>query len=228
MRQPYENILLGNFILTLGYLAGKRGVELNQTALQLLQQTPDDHTVGDLFANLKGRNFIFEFKRNEPQVKSEFEKTQRAKLLTALKHPEAEKTAELSYRCHFMCFPIRAATTTLSFMPYAAIRNSTSQDHQRSFDLSRFCDDLLGPVPVLGVSYELFSKYLDVLAHFADDDPSDGGGGGGMGVIMNISDSGEITVVEIDNLRVLARTLDHEPEPPTPAKTRTMSRGFER
>lgn len=231
MRQPYENILLGNFILTLGYLAGRRGIELNQTALQLLQQTPDDRTVGDLFANLKGRNFIFEFKRNELQVKSEFEKPQRAKLLVALKHPDAGKVAEWSYRCHFMCFPIRAATTTLSFMPYASIKDATSQDRQRSLNLSRFCEGLLDAAPGLGVPYELFSKYLDVLAHFADDDPPDdggGGGGGGMGAIMNISDSGEITVVEVDSLRVLARTLDHEPEPPTPTKTRTMSRGFER
>lgn len=227
MRQPYENILLGNFILTLGYLAGRRGIALNQTALQLLQQTPDDRTVGDLFANLKGRNFIFEFKRNELQVKSEFGKPPRAKLLAALKHPGAEKTTELSYRCHFMCFPVRAATTTLSFMPYASIRDNKSQDHQRSLDLSRFCESLLSSAPGLGVSYELFSKYLDVLAHFTDDAPPDGGGGG-MGAVMNISDNGEIAVIEIDNLRVLARTLDHEPEPPPPTKTKVMSRGFER
>ncbi|WP_416242727.1 hypothetical protein ACLSSQ_11475 [Azospira sp. APE16] len=228
MRQPYENILLGNFILTLGYLAGQRGIKLNQTALQLLQQTPDDRTVGDLFANLKGRNFIFEFKRNELQVKSEFGKPPRAKLLAALRHPDAKAVAELSFRCHFMCFPIRVATTTLSFMPYASIRDITSQDRQNSLDLSEFCEALLGSVAGLGVPYELFSNYLDVLAHFADDNPPDGGGGGGMGAIMNISDSGEITVVEIDSLRVLARTLDHEPQPPTHTKTRTMSRGFER
>lgn len=226
MRQPYENILLGNFILTLGYLAGQRGIELNQTALQLLQQTPDDRTVGDLFANLKGRNFIFEFKRNELQVRSEFGKPPRTKLLAALRHPDAEALAGLSYRCHFMCFPIRAATTTLSFMPYAHIRDNTSQNRQRSLDLSDFCEALLGSAPRLGVPYEPFSKYLDVLAYFADDHPPDGGGG--MGAVMNISDSGEITVVEVDNLRVLARTLDHEPEPPTPTKTRTMSRSFER
>lgn len=226
MRQPYENILLGNFILTLGYLTGKRGIELSQTVLQQLQQTPDDKTVGDLFANLRGRNYIFEFKRNELQVKSEFSKYQRAELLETLRHPDKEKLAILSRRCHFMCFPIRATTTTLTFMPYALIQNATSQDQSNCVDLSHFCANLLAPEPELGVSYELFSKYLDVLSRFTDDDPPDGGGGSGVGAIMNVSENGEITVIEVDNLRVLARTLDHEPPPPT--KTKTLSYDFER
>lgn len=220
MRQPYENIYLGNFILTLGYLAGKHGLELNQTALQLLQQTPDDRTVGDLFANWGGKNFIFEFKRNELQVKSEFTKHQRTELLVALRHPEAENLLTLSRRCHFMCFPTRS---TLSFMPYVMIREAASQDEQERVDISRFCSSLLNQTPNLGVPYELFSKYLDVLARFTDDDSSDGGGGG-TGAIMNISERGEISVIEVDNLRVLARTLDHEQPPPT----KTLSRGFER
>lgn len=225
MGQPYENILLGNFILTLGYLAGKRGIKLNQTVLQLLQQTPDDKTVGDLFANLQGRNFIFEFKRNESQVKSEFTKPQRFELLAALKRPSAKLAAEVSYRCHFMCFPIKSTTTTLSFMPYASIQDAKSQDRQRSSELSPFCEKLLALDPGFGVSYKRFSEYLDILARFTDDS---GGGGGGAGAIMNISDSGEITIVEVDNLRVLARALDNEPEPPTPTKTNTLSRGYER
>lgn len=223
MRQPYENIYLGNFILTLGYLAGKHGIELSQTALQLLQQTPDDRTVGDLFAHWGGRNFIFEFKRNELQVKSEFGKHQRAELLATLRRPESEKILALSHQCHYMCFPVRAATTTLSFMPYALIQDSKAQDPRNYVDLTCFCASLLNGSPGLGISYELFSKYLDVLARFTDGDPP---GGGGAGAIMNISEKGEINVVEVENLRVLARTLDHEPDPP--ARTKTRSRGFER
>lgn len=225
MGQPYENILLGNFILTLGYLAGQRGIKLNQTVLQLLQQTPDDQTVGDLFANLRGRNFIFEFKRNESQVRSEFKKPKRFSLLTALKNPGSTRAAEVSYQCHFMCFPTQSTTATLSFMPYASIQDAKSQDRQRSSELSYFCEKLLALDNGFGVSYKEFSEYLDILASFSDDS---GGSGGGAGAIMNISDSGEITIVEVDNLRVLARTLDNEPELPTPTKTNTLSRGFER
>lgn len=227
MRQPYENIFLGNFILTLGYLAGKRGDELNQTALQLLQQTPDDHTVGDLFANLKGRNFIFEFKRNEQLVRTEYKKTQRAKLLIDLKDPRFRRMAELSSVCHFMSFPVRAANTTLSFMPYLAILDSSAQYSRSRIDLSIFCDSLLGGVPSLGVPFGPFCEYLDFLNSFPDDGPPDGGAGaGGMGALMNISETGEITVVEIENFRALARTLDQEPEPPTPTNIRTMSYGY--
>lgn len=219
MRQPYENIYLGNFILTLGYLAGKRDVELNQTVLQLLQQTPDDRTVGDLFANLGGRNFIFEFKRNELQVKSEFSKHQRTELLATLHSPDSEKILALSRQCHYMCFPVRTVITTLSFMPYALIQDNKYQDPRNSVDLTSFCTSLLDSLPGLGVSYELFLQYLDVLVRFTDGDPP---GDGGAGAIMNISEKGEISVIEVDNLRVLARTLDHEPEPPT----RTLSRRF--
>lgn len=108
-------------------------------------------------------------------------------------------------------------------MPYALIQDTKSQDTQNFVDLTNFCANLLDSSPGFGVSYELFSIYLDVLASFTDGDPS---GGGGVGVIMNISANGEISVIEVENLRVLARTLDHEPEPP--ARTRVLSRGFER
>ncbi|MBB2778397.1 UNVERIFIED_ORG: hypothetical protein HNP28_003744 [Comamonas terrigena] len=225
MGQPYENILLGNFILTLGYLAGQRGIKLNQTVLQLLQQTPDDQTVGDLFANLRGRNFIFEFKRNESQVRSEFKKPNRFSLLTALKNSGASRAAEVSYQCHFMCFPTQSTTTTLSFMPYASIKDAKSQDRQHSSELSSFCEKLLALDIGFGVSYKDFAGYLAILARFSDES---GRSDGGAGAIMNISDSGEITIVEVDTLRVLARTLDNEPESPTPTKTITLSRGFER
>lgn len=225
MRQPYENIYLGNFILTLGYIAGKRNLALNHTALQLLQQTPDDTTIGDLFANWGGRNFIFEFKRNETQVRSEFSKVRRTGLLAALHQPtpDAQMTLLLSSRCHFMCFPVQSSTSTLLFLPYAYIQNKASQDQNRCIDLSKFCTNILDGSADFGVSYQNFSAYLDVLTTITEEDSS---GSGGAGVIMNISENGEISVVEVDNLRVLAKTLDHEPTPPT--KTKDRSRGIER
>lgn len=229
MRQPYENIYLGNFIYTLGYIAARQGHALHQTALQLLQQTPDDRTIGDLFANWGGRNFIFEFKRNESQVRSEFSKPLRARLLFDLHQPtqEAVRNLRLSRCCHFMCFPTQSGASTLAFSSYAYIQNSATQDKKSCVDLSTFCtwllDDSAEVKAVLGVSYQGFSTYLDYLAGFTEGQSS---GDGGAGAIMNISENGEISIVEVDSLRVLARTLDHEPTPPV--QTRPLSRGMRR
>lgn len=224
MGQPYENILLGNFILTIGYLSGQRGIKLNRTVLQLLQQTPDDCTVGDLFANLQGQNFIFEFKRNESQVKSEFKKPNRFRLMELLKNTSFVSEKKVSQKCHFMCFPAQSTTTTLLFMPYALIQDARCQDRKSSFELSYFCEKLLVLNTGFGASYSEFSQYLNLLAGFPD---HAGGSGGGAGAIMNVSNSGAITIVEFDDLRVLAKTLGNERESPTLTRTNMPSRGFE-
>lgn len=227
MSQPYENIYLGNFILTLGYIAGKNGLPLIRTALQQLQQTPADTSIGDLFANWGGKNFIFEFKRTEQQVRSEFVKPQRAKLLKAISFPELELLRTISERCHFMCFPIRSSTSTLSFMPYALIQNCSAQNPEHCIDLSKFCALLLDSSINIGVPYKGIAAYLELLVKMLGDNPPPSSGGGPC-VIMNISDAGDISMVEASDLRVLAKTLDFEPPTPTKDLEPTRSRGFER
>ena len=61
----YENIYIGAFIYALGVISGQRG-ESHTNAFSLIQQTPDDRSLADLFARWEGGNFIIEFKRTDP------------------------------------------------------------------------------------------------------------------------------------------------------------------
>lgn len=64
MLDPYENILIGNFLYSTGLLLGSRsqGREL-PVSINLLQQTPLDHLLGDVYLAYPGAIRIIEFKR---------------------------------------------------------------------------------------------------------------------------------------------------------------------
>ncbi|HEX9715139.1 MAG TPA: hypothetical protein VGA28_05560, partial [Desulfurivibrionaceae bacterium] len=60
-RTLYENQYIGAFIYALGLYAGITKGKEALNALSLMQQTPLDTQLGDLFAAWGGRNFLFEF-----------------------------------------------------------------------------------------------------------------------------------------------------------------------
>lgn len=59
MKQPYENVYLGNFIFALGFQAARTKKGLSDKSVQLVQQTPDESKLNDLFVNWSGKSFIF-------------------------------------------------------------------------------------------------------------------------------------------------------------------------
>ncbi|WP_019896680.1 hypothetical protein [Methylotenera mobilis] len=205
MRQPYENVYIGNFIYTLGYLAGQRGINIANTSMQLLQQTPADCSIGDLLTKWGGKNFIFEFKRSEKLVQQEFKKDHKNLLINTIKRGNQSKFLDISKKCHFMAFPFEIAEkTTLNFMCYIDIRNQAIQYHGQCLDMTAFCNDLLNSNAAIGVDSNEFSEYLDYIATFTDGDSSEGF----TGVIVNVTNKGEINMFEIDNLRILSHTID--------------------
>lgn len=225
---PYENILIGHFIHTLGYVAGMHRLDLDHSAVQLLQQTPHDYTVGDLLAHLQGRNFIFEFKRNQDQVVTELTKPHRVQLLQLLEQPEAVKFRSISRRGHFLCFP---TANTLSFMPYVELANSSNQRQDQLKTLTTFCHAMISPTSEIGMPYAQLSIYLKMLEHIAKQTKGTGSASGAGGLIMNISPQGEITYVQYDDLNVLTKALDKEPAAPQkqpPPPNRSIDRDFER
>lgn len=78
MRNPYENVFIGNFLYMLGL---RLGVEMKEGApascVNLLQQTPADPKVGDLVLEFTGAVRIVEFKRAEASFDKEREKLKR-------------------------------------------------------------------------------------------------------------------------------------------------------
>lgn len=221
MRQPYENVYIGNFIYTLGYLAGQRGVNIATTSMQLLQQTPADCSIGDLLTKWGGKNFIFEFKRSEKRVQHELKKDHKNRLINTINRSNQTKFLDISKKCHFVVFPFEIAEkTTLNFMRYVDIRNQAIQSHGQCFDMTTFCNHLLNQNVDIGSGYQEFSEYLDYIATFSDADSSEGF----TGVIVNVTNKGEINMFEIDNLKILSHTIDA----PEPVREHKLSKGIGR
>lgn len=205
MRQPYENVYIGNFIYTLGYLAGQRGINIATTSMQLLQQTPADCAIGDLLAKWGGKNFIFEFKRSEKHVQRELKKDHKNLLISTIKRSNQSKFLDISQKCHFMAFPFEISEkTTLNFMCYIDIRNQAIQPHDQCLDMTVFCNHVLNNNADIGVDSHEFSEYVDYLATFSNTDSSEGF----TGVIVNVTNKGEINMFEIDNFKSLSHTID--------------------
>ncbi len=92
----YENIVVGNFLYALGFSIGQKAEQFeNHQAIpivNLLQQTPDDARLADLFMAAESTIRIIEFKRKEN--KDDKEKIKLEKLTNVvLNEPEIENTS---------------------------------------------------------------------------------------------------------------------------------------
>ncbi|SEK06033.1 hypothetical protein [Paraburkholderia diazotrophica] len=80
---PYENIVIGNFLYSLGLTVGQlSGKDVRPMCINLLQQSPMDRPLGDVLVENAGITRLIEFKRE--QNESVKEETKRLKLSRAL------------------------------------------------------------------------------------------------------------------------------------------------
>jgi len=208
--QPYENVYLGNFIFALGFQAAKTEKGLSDKAVQLVQQTPDEQKLNDLFVNWSGKSFIFEFKRNQKRISSELNKEAKKLLNIALNAKENEREYYLSNKSHFLGFGL---DNGLGFIPYSSIH----KDIEKHYPLNQFCSDIVSGDFDLGLNHKELEEYL-LFIESSTKSETDGCGG----FVINVSDEGSINMVPFDNVSLLSQTLDIKPEPPTPRPTRSF------
>ena len=80
---PYENVVIGNFLYSLGLIVGQlTGGEVRPMCVNLLQQSPMDRPLGDVLIENAGVTRLIEFKRE--QNDSVKEETKRLMLERAL------------------------------------------------------------------------------------------------------------------------------------------------
>src|SRR3990172_5501763 len=118
----YESQYIGAFIFALGLASGRSRAGDDAAAFSLLQQTPGDRIVGDLFATWKGRSFVLEFKRSQKEIASEREKPFKDRLLKELVDGKDKEFRVLADRCHFVVFPPSPyGRADLIFLPYSGV-----------------------------------------------------------------------------------------------------------
>ncbi|MFT4503207.1 hypothetical protein [Caballeronia sp. 15711] len=95
----YENIVIGNFLYSLGLLVGAHESGRTPACVNLLQQTPLDRTLGDVLLATSGAMRLLEFKRRENKSEKEA-----AKLRMLSRALEADKTRQMravSHKVHW-------------------------------------------------------------------------------------------------------------------------------
>ncbi|WP_375068968.1 hypothetical protein AB9L18_01260 [Stenotrophomonas lactitubi] len=118
---PYENQLLGGFLVALGMACGEAKVSV---PANLFQQTPLDSTYGDLVAGAS-RCFALEFKSELSDVKSEKEKWSKNSLERFL---QSERLVEMSLRGHLLCYGERVDQEMhIKSMGYATALDETKR-----------------------------------------------------------------------------------------------------
>lgn len=201
----YENIYIGGFIYALGVISGRKGHEETE-AFSLIQQTPDDKIIADLFARWKGANFIIEFKRKRNDIKSELKKPLKRKLLDIIwdrNNPNFKKNLSFLNKCHFICFADDMdSRTTLNFLPYAHVSKFASGQIVEEMVLTEFIEQVI--LRKIGVSLKALQAYFKFLKDIFESSFTSVGG-----LIVNIDVNGNPNLVRFDDLSILEQSLQH-------------------
>lgn len=193
----YENVAIGNFLYGLGFAVGKRvkGSDF-PSAINLLQQTPDDTLFGDVLIRAPGMLRIFEFKQRGNNESKE--PLRHAKLKEHLKGKDA--LILISRTVHWF---IETAPDEKSFfsriVPYLDAYPKTDEQHSFAEFVNTTADAVVGnsePLPQADIG-----AYLAHLLHVHN---SEGAGSGCL--IVKMSETGELHYAELTSILDLTLT----------------------
>jgi hypothetical protein len=216
MNTIYENIYIGVFIYSLGFLVAKnKQVSSLSSAINLYQQTPGDTTLGDFFCNIGGRSLLIEFKKEWKEVNTERRKPAKEKLLNKLGR-EARLQA-ISLKTHFLACPYEfsGSERDLYFFPYVYLLNEEKINVELMGNfIGRYLDQQVGS------EGKEFAEYLEALRPVAQS--AQGGAKEISGLIVNLNEQGRITCDAFDDVRTIQRNILELD------RTISLERGFER
>ncbi len=222
----YENVQIGDFLVSLGYHLGQKGYSC-PFSINLFQQTPDDKTIGDLFGGIDQKYFIIEFKRDGKNRKTELEKASRKKFINELEHRQTE-LKKTSLQGHFLCYPEDTQeenrkeikfcfTSYISLVPQ--LSHTAKKYHMADFISNLFIHESLG------VNYDQIKPYLQLLAKCAGDEDPDAGGVSG--IMMSYDKNKGITYAPFDSLKFLEQKMSLKKSPlPEYKRSKTRSYGM--
>jgi hypothetical protein len=191
-KPPYENMQIGQFLVSFGYELKSMGYE-NYASINLYQQSPPDTKVGDLMTDLGGKCFIIEFKRGLKEIGAELAKENKKRFIKSLNKTELS----ISGKCHFLSHGkmIGERQVQLAFNPYAFHFNRSSTDFPfPMFGVKDFVKQLMEGN--IGVSTDLMRNYLKKL-----DTTSSGmkNSSALSAIVMHIDDDNGFSYYQIDD-----------------------------
>jgi len=228
IKPPYENNLIGQFLLAVGlqvgHLQGEGKLENPEIWNKLTQQTPDEGVGGDLFIVI-GSAGALEFKRFDDEAHRRRETKKWNDFLGARGRAWSPEYAQVSNRAHFYCYQTRGQPGRLFFERYwdaipAPSRDITTPPSPRPLAVA--LPDLLSLlIGNHGASADELAEYLQALHPFRAQ-PAEGGSGGG-GVELDVDVVGvsysEKNGLQFHDNRQLAVRLKLASDPPAPASS---------
>ena len=156
-KEPYENVYIGNFIYSLGFLSAMFNEGADEAGVHLIQQTPEDKKWADLLTRWKGRYFILEFKREEIGCKQELRKKYCKKGLCKkectehqssyfkdIRNPDNSKLKEIADSAHFIGFGEQGEKgRTISFFPYSQLKFVDKLDRNLVISMNDLCTSFI-------------------------------------------------------------------------------------
>lgn len=191
MRDPYENILIGNFLYSLGLLIGaKAGDRELPACINLLQQTPLDGQLADVQLIYPGVVRLIEFKR---QSNDSAKEAARLFLLQALIEGDAE-LERVSRTIHWF---VESSEAPLQW--HTDVRPYLDLDAaQQGLSLRPFLDRLVdAALSAQGPEFPpaLLTRYLTQVGTYAGDE-----GTSSSGLLVTISADGTLHYVALDRI----------------------------
>jgi hypothetical protein len=199
LRDPHENILIGNFLYSLGLLVGtKVGDRELSGCVNLLQQTPLDSRLSDVQLIYPGVVRLIQFKR---QTNDSDKEAARLWLVRAL----IEGNAELERVSRTIHWFVESSEAPLEWRtdvrPYLYLDTAQHGVSLRLF-LNRLVDAALstqGPE----FSADLLTEYLTAVETYAGDE-----GTSSSGLLVNVSADGTLHYVALDSIHDFRLVLD--------------------
>jgi hypothetical protein len=175
MKDLYENALIGEFILRLGYKMGDCGtLEHEDFSFNLLQQTPLDSLWGDYMARKNARGFVVEFKRDFAGRTTERDKL-KYKLIQ-----KSSRLQELAGKCQLFGYskkdPNKRGKTNVFFCRYLEALSDKNKNEIEQWEMSKLLDDIVLNDKIGGTA-EDFANYvtetLDSLKEYYNNIPEE-------------------------------------------------------
>lgn len=197
----YENVIIGNFLFGLGAALGAKAAkgETPPLAINLLQQTPADKTVGDVLIQGSRAFRILEFKRAANKSGKEISK--KRVLDAALRAKGNEVWHGLSRKVHWYIESQYAGEAlSIKIFPYLDLEDPP----EAKVSLRALIRDIADEVCEGGESLSsLYSGYMKILALCAK---SQSGGSGAL--VVSVDSQGQILYAAVDNILELGLSLE--------------------
>lgn len=197
MRDPLENIIIGNFLYGLGLSLGQRaGSDAPRGCVNLLQQTPLDRPLGDVFIRFTGAVRLLEFKRS---TASKLKELRKLTVLQAAIRNRPDLRA-LSHQIHwYVEMKKDPFEFSISARPYLDMVERRMSALDLAGTICDVVDQALAARPDDNAT--LVDEYLKAVALFAGERT-----GSSSGMVVAVDGKGGIQWVAVDDIRDLSAT----------------------